>query len=578
VPNVPAAAIASFDPDRAYPRRFVPRDANLGEWSQVEPLFLALRDRQPQSPAELEQWLADYFELWAALNEEGARRHINMTLQTDDPAREAAFKHFVEEIEPRTKPLDEQLEKAYINNPHRLALPRERYALMDRTIEAHLKLFREENIPLETQDQLLGAEYQKIVGAMTVEMEGKEITLPQAGRYMEGVNRAQRQEAWEKMAARYQQDREPLETLYDKMVPLRHEIASNAGFTNYRDYTFEAKQRFDYAPEQCFEFHAGVERAIIPLVKRIQEKRRAEMKLEALRPWDTRVDPQGRPPLRPFQDAAQLISGVREIFTRVDPELSAQFQFMAQEKLLDLESRKGKAPGGYQSTLTERRVPFIFMNAAGVDGDVRTLLHEGGHAFHAIAARDLPILHYRHAPMEFCEVASMSMELLGLPHLDVFYRDADELQRARLSRLEETVALLPWIAIVDAFQHWVYLHPKHTRDERRAAWNEVSDRFSTLIDWSGLEEQRSYSWHRQLHIFEAPFYYIEYGIAQLGALQVWQRSRKDYADAVRRYREALALGGSQPLPELFEAAGIHFRFDYDTLAPLSEAVAAELGI
>ncbi|MSO19343.1 MAG: M3 family oligoendopeptidase [Acidobacteria bacterium] len=574
--------IAPFDPQRTYPRRFVPQDANLGEWAQVEPLFLALRDRSPQTPVELEQWLADYFELWAAINEEGARRHINMTLQTDDAEREAAFKHFIEEIEPKIKPIDQELEKAYLANPRRLELPRERYALMDRMVENHIKLFREENIPLETQDQLLGAEYQKIVGAMTVEMEGKELTLPQAGKYMDGTDRALRQQAWEKISARYLQDREALDGLYDQMIPLRHRVATNAGFDNYRDYAFEAKQRFDYTPEHCFEFHSGVERAILPLVRRIHEKRRAQMGLgkkgDALRPWDTKVDPQGRAPLRPFADAAHLVSGVADIFTRVDPELSAQFRFMAEDNLLDLESRKGKAPGGYQSTLEERRVPFIFMNAAGRDDDVRTLLHEGGHAFHAIAARDLPVLHYRHAPMEFCEVASMSMELLALPHLDAFYKTPDELQRARTSRLEETVSLLPWIAIIDAFQHWAYTNPTHSRDERREAWIETYDRFSTIVDWGGYAEQRSYRWHQQLHLFEVPFYYIEYGIAQLGALQVWQRSRKDYPDAVRRYRQALSLGGSRRLPELFDAAGIRFRFDYETLAPLADAVAVELGI
>lgn len=571
-------ALPTFDPARTYPRRFVPADANLGEWAQIEPLYTALLARKPASPAELEQWLADYYELSAAVGEEGSRRYIEMTLQTDDPAREAAFQHFVTEIEPRIKPLDEAVDKAYYNNPHRLALPRSEYALMDRMVENHLKLFREENIPLETEDQLLGAEYQKVVGAMTIEVEGKEITLPQAGKYMDGTDRALRQQVWEKIAARYLADRDKLDELYDKMIPLRQKIAANTGFANYRDYAFEAKQRFDYTPAQCFEFHAGVERAILPLVRRINEKRRAEMKLDTLRPWDTKVDPLGRPPLRPYKDAGQLVSGVGEIFTRVDPELAAQFRFMAERKLLDLETRKGKAPGGYQSTLSERRVPFIFMNAAGVDGDVRTLLHEGGHAFHAIAARELAIMPYRHAPMEFCEVASMSMELLALPFLDVFFSDPEELRRARLGRLEETVTLLPWIAIVDAFQHWVYLNPTHSRDERRAAWEEVSDRFATIIDWSGYEDVRAYSWHRQLHLFEVPFYYIEYGIAQLGALQVWQRSRHDYADAVRHYRAALALGGSRPLPELFTAAGIQFKFDYDTLAPLADAVATELGI
>lgn len=572
----PASAIAALDLQRAYPRRFVPQNVDLGEWSQIEPIYAALVERRPGSAEELEQWLADCFELYAVIGEEGTRRYINMTLQTDDPVREAAFKHFIEEIEPKIKPLVQAMEKAYLENPHRDELPGERFALMDRMIENHVKLFREENIPLETQDQLLGTEYQKLAGAMTVQVEGKELTLPQAGKYLERTDRAVRQEVWEKIAARWLSDKEPMESLYDQMVALRDRIARNAGFSDYLAYIFEAKQRFDYTPEHCREFHSGVERAVLPLVRRIHEKRRTRLGVETLRPWDGKTDPLGRPPLRPFDGADQLAGGVGKIMNRVDPELGRQFGFMAEEKLLDLDSRKGKAPGGYQSTLQERRVPFIFMNAAGRDDDVRTLLHEGGHAFHALAARDHSVLHYRHAPMEFCEVASMSMELLGLPFLDTFYSDPGDLQRARQTRLEDTVTLLPWIAIIDAFQHWVYTHPAHSRDGRRAAWLETYGRFATIVNWSGYEEQRAFRWHQQLHLFEVPFYYIEYGIAQIGALQVWLRSRQNYADAVSRYRQALALGGSRHLPELFQAAGARFRFDYETLAPLAEAVETEL--
>ena len=548
----------------------------MADWNDVEPLFKKLLERKPSSPQELEQWLLDQNELCAALSEEEARLYIAMTSQTDDPVREAAFQHFVEEITPRMKPLIQATEEAYLQNPHRAQLPAARYAVLNRKAENSVALFRENNVPLETQDELLSQKYTKCVGAMTVNVDGKELTLQQAGKLLEQTDRALRQQVWERMNARQLQDSDALDEIFDQLVTLRAEIAANAGFDNFRDYAFRRRERFDYTPEDCYGFHEAVERAVMPLARKIRERRRKLLKVDTLRPWDVAVDPLGRAPLAPFSTTDQFIRGTREIFSRVDPAFAEQFQFMVDRQLLELENRKGKAPGGYQSSLQERRFPFIFMNAVGRDLDLRTLVHEGGHAFHMLAARDEPLLEYRHAPIEFCEVASMGMELLALPHLNAFYENNEEYQRACRTRLEDLVLLFPVIALGDAFQHWIYTHPRHTREERSQMWLALANRFTAVVDWTGYERQRASSWHGTLHFFALPFYYIEYGIAQIGALQVWMNSLRNYPAAVEQYWKALCLGGSRPLPELFAAAGASFRFDYATLQPLMDAIGEKL--
>lgn len=564
------------DPRREFPRRFVPKDADMGEWAQLEPLFQQLLSRPINSLDEFERWLFDCSELGAAVAEERTRRYVAMTTQTDDPKREQAYNHFIQEIDPKTKPMWHALDVAYMANPFRKQLRMDRYGVMDRIVETNVALFRPENVPLETDEAMLSKEYQKITGAMTVSFRGKELTLQQAAKYLDETDRAVRQEVWELVARRRLQDREANEELYDKMVVLRDRIGKNAGFENYRDYVFKRRRRFDYTPQDCFQFHDGVEQALLPLVRRIYDDRRKKLGIPGVRPWDTQVDPLNRPPLRPFESADQLITGCEEIFRRVDPALGEQFKFMREEKLLDLESRKGKAPGGYQSTLHERRWPFIFMNAVGRDDDVRTLLHEGGHAFHQLASREDPLIHYRTTPYEFAEVASMSMELLAAPYLGVFYKDESEFTRSYRNTLEDATLIFPWIATIDAFQHWVYTHVGHSREERRMKWVEIYRRFQPSIDWTGYEEPLGWLWHRQLHLFTSPFYYIEYGIAETGALQVWLQSRRDYRGAVERYWQALSLGGSRTLPRLFEAAGAQFKFDYATLKPLADAVGEEL--
>ncbi len=605
----------------ARPRSLVPQLIDLGDWLQIAPLFDELEARAANdgtcgtrpSEAELEQWLLDWSELSAALDEESARRYIAMTCGTDNAEAERAYLHFVEHVEPQIKPRQFALERIYIlrrdechgstSEKSGTRPSEDRYFVFDREVKNHVELFRPENVGLETEEAKLAQQYQKLIGAQTVKFRGEEKTLVQMGRYLEEPERALRQEAWELVAQRRLQDADKCEEIFDALIELRGRIAQNAGFENYRDYAFRRMGRFDYAPRDCEQFHDAVAAEIIPVVREIQAERRRQLKLEKLRPWDLAVDPQNRAPLKPFAKVSEMVARTQKIFNQLDPELAAGFQQMQDLKLLDLDNRKGKAPGGYQSTLSEARVPFIFMNAIGLQRDVETILHEAGHAFHAQATRSEDLYAYRGAPIEFCEVASMAMELLGNEFLEEFYpadvvAQASSLcdgvkagehtgkmpvplrsakaNRARKTHLEGIIGFFPWMATVDAFQHWIYTHPGHTHAERKAAYVQLMDRFGGEVGYNGFEAARAYSWHRQLHIFLHPFYYVEYGIAQLGALQVWANSKVDKVKALNDYKAALALGGSRPLPELFAAAGCKFQFDAATIRPLIQLARSEL--
>ena len=559
------------------PRKFVPENADLGDWAQIAPLFDQLEKRPAgfKSAGELESWLLDWSELSAALDEEASRRYIAMTCHTDSADAEKAYLHFVENIEPQLKPRQFSLEKIYVANPLREKLSRERFDVFDRDVKNHVELFRQENIPLETEEAKLSQQYQKLSGSLTVNFRGEEKTLVQMGRYLEETDRALRQEAWELVSKRRLQEADKFDDILDQQIKLRSQIAKNAGFANYRDYAFRRLGRFDYTPEDCVKFHDAVAQAIVPIARELQAQRKVQLMLGSLRPWDLSVDPLNRPPLKPFVQTDEMVSRTQKIFNRLDTELAGGFQQMQDLKLLDLDNRKGKAPGGYQSTLAESRLPFIFMNAVGLQRDVETILHEAGHAFHALATRNEDLYAYRGAPIEFCEVASMSMELLGNEFIEEFY-STDDSKRARRVHLEGVVGVFPWIATVDAFQHWIYTHPNHSREERRQAWLGLMDRFGGDVDWSGFEKGRANLWHRQLHIFLHPFYYIEYGIAQLGALQVWANSKQNKAKALGDYKKSLALGGSRPLPELFSAAGCQFEFSAKTILPLAKVLREEL--
>jgi oligoendopeptidase F len=569
--------------------RFVPAVIDCTRWESIEPLARALLDRPVATRGELEDWLVDRGELEAAIAEAGNLLYINMTCDTEDTAAQAAYAAFIESIPPRYKPLSFELDRRQVDLSARLslpALPGERYQVLTRGVKVEAELFRAENVPIQTELALLSQKYDQISGAMSVTFEGQERTLPQMARYQEVTDRKVREAAWRAVADRRLKDRDAFDEIYDTMITLRHKVAVNAGFRDYTGYAFKEKHRFDYGERECRAFHEACEKAVVPMVRRLNAKRKSLLGVDTLRPWDLSVDVKGRPPLRPFEGGRDLQSKSVEVMRRLDPRLGAMLAAMGDGsntkgvktgECLDLDSRKGKAPGGYQSMLDRQRVPFIFMNAAGMSNDVTIMLHEAGHAFHSVLAKNEPLLAYRSAPIEFCEVASMSMEMLTLPQMDVIYPDADDLARARRQQLLRAVTILPWIAQIDAFQFWVYANPTHTREQRIHAWLDLDQRLGGAVDWSGLEAVRESLWHRQLHLFSVPFYYIEYGIAQLGALQLWLLSlEQSPAKAVDLYLHAMALGGSRPLPQLFEAAGLRFDFGSDTVKRLTDRVEAEL--
>ena len=560
---------------REFPRRFVADDTDLGNWDEMAALFGRLRGAKLDTAAAVEEWLLDLSELQAAIAEEYSARYIEMTCHTDDPGREKAYLTFLEEIMPKCEPEYFELSRKYLAAPGRAGLPQERFLVYDRARETEVAIFRQENVALQTQDEVLSQQYQKVCGEMAAEFDGREQTLPQLARYLEETDRGVRRGAWSASVGRQLRDRGTLEDIFDQMVGLRDRMARNAGFPDYVSFQFRRLGRFDYTPDDCLRFHDTVEKVVMPLRRRLRDRRHELLGLERLAPWDLDVDPLGRPPLRPFETAGQLSEGTDRIFASVDPSFTTDFSVLRERGLLDLESRRGKAPGGYQSTLDETRLPFIFMNATGRNQDVFTLLHEGGHAFHALATRHEPLVAYRGAPIEFCEVASMGMEMMACERLGAFYDDADA-RRAREMHLADVLILLPWIMRVDAMQHWMYANPAHTRADREAQWLALEERFGDDLDWGEHAEWRTCSWVSKLHFFCVPLYYIEYAIAQLGAMQLWVNFLRDPARAVADYRRALALGNSRPLPELFQAAGIRFAFDEATVTPLMERVAEAL--
>lgn len=570
--GTPSATAAAERPE--FPRKFVAAEATFEQWPTAETFYKALWERPIESREALEAWLLDWSELDSCFVEEGTRRQIDMTCQTDDAEREQRFLDFIVNVKPHVEPWHHRLQQKFVAAAERFPLPPQRYEVLERSARNAIELFREENIPLKTEDEKLAQRYQKVNGGLTVEYRGKELTLQQLGRFLEEPDRTVREETWRLGTERVLGVRAELDGIYAQMVTLRDRIARNAGCRDFRAYMFRAMERFDYTPDDCLRFHDAIEAVVVPAMKRLNDVRRRKLGLNELRPWDMAVDPDHRPPLRPFETDEQLAAGCSRVIHRVSGELGRVFDGMRAKQLLDLGSRKGKAPGGYQATYDERRLPFIFMNAVGTESDVRTLLHEAGHAFHTWSCRHDPLLAYRHYPTEFAEVASMGMECLALPYLDEFY--GTETGRARKRFFEEIVGFFPWMARVDAWQHYVYTNIGHDLEACKDAWQKLTQRFSTGVDWRGLETADRHSWHRKLHFFEVPFYYVEYGIAQLGALQVWLNSRKDYRQAVAWYCNGLTLGGSRPLPELFAAAGIQFDFSEKTLRPLIDAVMEEI--
>ncbi len=557
-------------------RRFLPDKLKVTGWEVLEPYFNQLLQRNIESKADLENWLKDRSELEAFISEDLAWRYVRMTCDTNNKELEQAYVFFVTEMEPKISPLNDLLNKKLVQSPFLDALDHDKYFIYLRGIKKEIEIFREANVPLMAEIATESQKYGSIMGSLTVNIDGKELTLQQASNYLKSTDRAKREEAFIKINDKRLQHADELDGLFNRLLKLRHQVAVNAGFNNYRDYMFAALGRFDYTPADCFAFHDAIKTEVVPLVKAFNEKRKAELGHE-LRPWDLEVDTQNRPALEPFTSGADLLDKTIGCFKKVDEYFAWCIETMDNMERLDLESRIGKAPGGYNYPMAETNVPFIFMNAASSTRDVETMLHEGGHAVHSFLSKDLELAAFKNCPSEVAELASMSMELLSYEGQDVFYKEASDLRRAKEEHLEGIIKILPWIATIDKFQHWIYTNPQHTTAERRKYWMELSKEFGTgMVNWIGLEHIQACTWQKQLHLFEVPFYYIEYGMAQLGALAVWRNAQRNKAQAIDQYKNALSLGYTKPIGEIYQTAGIEFNFSAVYIKELMTFVKVEL--
>jgi oligoendopeptidase F len=542
-------------------------------WPRIAPFYGDLLVR-PLGAESIASWLADWTAISALLDEANTRFTIATTVNTADEAMEARYKTFVDEVQPQADAAEQRVKQRLLDS----GLSTPGFDVPLRKLRTDADLFREDNLPLLAEARKQTMDYEKLAGSRTVQWDGREIPLVQIYPILQEPDRGLRERAWRTASARIIEDTPTLAALWRQMMTVRGQIAHNAGFKDYRAYRWRQLYRFDYTPDDAQRFHTAIEQTVVPAARRVAERRRQALEVSTLRPWDDSVDPHNRPPLRPYTTVDELVATTHGIFRAVDPRLGEYFGILRDEHLLDLDSRKNKAPGGYSLTLNAIKRPFIFTNAVGTHGDVQTLLHEGGHAFHGLEMAHLPYLQQRQEqmlPMEFMEVASMAMELLAAPYLTALhggFYDERQAARARLENLESIITFWPYMAMIDALQHWMYEHADEAANLERCddVWVELEDRFRPHLDWSGLERERRAAWHRQRHVFTDPFYYIEYGLAQLGAVQIWANALRDQRGAVAAYRQALALGGTVTLPELYAAAGARFAFD---AATLGEAVA-----
>lgn len=558
-------------------RTFLDKDFNVQTWDSIKPFFEQLLSRDINSVQDLKQWLLDRSELESVLSEDLAWRYIRMTGDTANQELVNAFNFFIAEIQPHVAPYTNALNKKAIESPWLERIEEDGFGILRRTLKKDFDIFREKNVPLFTELDQLAQQYGAIAGAMSVMIEGEELTLQQASDYLQSPDREVREQAYKTIAERRLKDKEELDALQDKLIKLRNEVALNADYPNFRDYMFRSMGRFDYTPEDCYAFHDAVKSEVVPLLDDLAAERKRALGVEVLKPWDSNVNYLGAAPLKPFETGEELEEKTIECFTRIDPYLGECIAIMKKMGHLDLVSRKGKAPGGYNYPLDETGVPFIFMNATSSLRDLVTMVHEGGHALHSFLTKELPLNVFKQVPSEVAELASMSMELISMEHWDIFFPDKEDLIRAKREHLESILSTLPWVAAVDKFQHWLYLHPGHTPEQRKESWSTIVKEFSnTITDWTGVEDSQAYMWQKQLHIYEVPFYYIEYGMAQLGAIAVWKNYKSNSERGYKAYQEALKLGYTRPIGAIYETAGIQFDFSKETIRNLIGFVQSEL--
>lgn len=546
-------------------------------WEDVEPTFTQLLQRPIHSAQDLSTWITERSDLEAQLGETISWAYIQLSADNQSQSANQRYQYVIQEILPKLDPLDQALNKKLVESPYLNQLDARRYEIYLRNIQASVDLFQEENVALNTDVQLKTKEYARIFSQMMIGMDGKQMTLQQANTILEEPNRQRRRNIYHKINRRILQDTAQLDQLFDELLQKRHAIARNAGMENYRDYAFQELGRFDYTPADCHDFHQAVKAEVLPILNELYLTRKQNLKVTQLRPWDLNADTAGQAPLHPFKDTNELLQKGIECLEQVHPEYARIIRLIQQNGFLDLASRPGKRPGGYNMPLQATRMPFVFMNATNSLGDLRTFMHESGHAIHFFLTRDYPLLFDRKFTFEVAELAAMTMELLTMDHWHLFFPNEADLRRAKITQLEHVLKVLPWIATIDQFQHWLYTHPNHTQEERRAKWTESFHAFTPgVLDYSSLEQYIENLWHKQLHLFEVPFYYIEYGFAQLGAIALWRQYRENPEQAVEAFTRAMRLGNTRSIREIYAEAGIRFDFSQEYVRDLGTFVRGEM--
>ena len=557
-------------------RSFISNDLVIDSWSKLEIYFKHLVDESVNNFSELEQWMRNRSELESVMEEDMAWRYIKMNIDTSDKKLAQDFSFWIKEISPKVAPYSHQLNKKVYDSPFLKDLDTDKYFIYLRGLKKSIEIYREENIPLFVEMETKQQEYGAIAAKMSVEIDGESMTMQKAAQFLKDTNRLKRESVFKTINQRRLQDVEALDNLFDDLIALRQKIAKNCGFDNYRDYKFAAMGRFDYTPEDCYDFHDAIAKEIVPIIESFDLSKKQKLKLENYKPWDTGVDPDGNAPLKPFDGGQQLIDTSIKSFARLRPYYGECLEIMKEMKHLDLESKKGKAPGGFNYPLYEIGVPFIYMNAVGSQRDLVTMVHEGGHAIHSFLSRDLDLCDFKSVPSEVAELASMSMELISMDSWDEFYSDEKELQRAKKEQMQKVLEGLPWIAAIDKFQHWIYT-TDHTADQRRQEWKNIMSQLnSSVIDWQGHEDALYNLWQKQLHLYEVPFYYIEYGMAQLGAIAMWRSYKQLGQEALDNYDAALKLGYTKSIGDLYKTAGIEFNFSQEYVNELADFIKKEL--
>jgi len=542
-------------------REFLPEEFKVTVWSRLKPYYNELLHRSIISIAELEQWIFNWNELNALVQEDVNWRYIHFSTNTTNERAGESYNYIVQQILPKATKANHQLQQKLFETPFHKKLNPEKYFIFLRGLRNSMDLFNEDNVILQSEIKLRSKEYGKLMSQMLIDVAGNSYMIQEANNFLQEPERSLREHAFRNISQRLNKNVEQLNDLFNDLLAMRHQLAENAGFENYRDYKFKELGRFDYSSEDCARFHDIVKKEIVPLLGDLYKIRQKSLKVDELRPWDLKVNINGNPPLKPFKDTDELIEKSIECLSEIDPFFGECLGVMKKMGHLDLNAREGKRPGGYNMPLPLSGVPFVFMNATRSVKDVIILAHESGHAVHSFYTKHYKLNSSKRMPKEVAELAAMTTELLAMEHWDVIFDNPVALNEARLQQLERVLYSLTWIALIDKFQHWLYTNPGHSNEERKQVWVKLFHEFQPeIVNDDGLEEHIEHLWQKQLHVFEVPFYFIEYGFAQLGALAIWKQYRENAKEVIGNFKKTLQLGYTKTIPDTYQTADIQFKF------------------